>query len=125
LLLVVFFLFLSAVRIGLTNFTEQQILENLHAVLQALNQKLPGKWKNIQSLHIKTTESVALPIYNSLPQAVTRITEKAEEKAEEEEVEEMEEMEQVKETKPPKSQPKKKKTLETPGETQTKKKRKL
>jgi hypothetical protein len=28
---------------------------------------IPGKWSNVQSLSLRTTNSVALPFYNSMP----------------------------------------------------------
>jgi len=64
----------SSIRVALTNFSTTQIIENIEAVLQVINLKIPHKWKNIQSLHIKTSESIALPIYNSLPESVVRIS---------------------------------------------------
>jgi ribosome biogenesis protein UTP30 len=39
------------------------------AAANGIAEKLPGKWKLIQSLHVKTADSAALPIYNVLPEA--------------------------------------------------------
>jgi len=36
--------------------------------------KIPKKWNNIQALHIKTHNSISLPLYNSLPDQPTKIT---------------------------------------------------
>jgi ribosome biogenesis protein UTP30 len=41
--------------------------ENIADALPALMEKIPKGWSNIQSIHLKTNQSVALPLYNSLP----------------------------------------------------------
>ena len=48
---------------------ESEIVENIMAVIEGASEKVPKKWKNIQALHIKTPDSVALPIYNKLEEA--------------------------------------------------------
>lgn len=47
--------------------TSDQLLENLEMAIPVIIDKIPRKWKNIQSLYIKTPESTSLPIYNRLP----------------------------------------------------------
>jgi hypothetical protein len=47
--------------------TSDQLLENLEIAIPVIIDKIPRKWKNIQSLYIKTPESTSLPIYNRLP----------------------------------------------------------
>lgn len=42
-------------------------IENIMESIEDIIKKIPKKWDNIQSLYLKTSESVALPIYNSLP----------------------------------------------------------
>jgi len=67
-----------AVRIARTKYSIDQIVQNITVGLSHIVENIPKKWKNIQSIHIKTSDSVALPIYNSLPEVVTRIqTEKS------------------------------------------------
>ena len=39
--------------------------------MQAITTKIPKGWHNIQSVHIKTIDSIALPLYNSLPPPAT------------------------------------------------------
>jgi len=57
------------VKVGRTDFTSKQVAENTMAAIHGLVQKVPRKWKNIQSMHLKSTDSIALPIYNALPDA--------------------------------------------------------
>lgn len=44
-------------------------MENLLAILRAAVPQLPKKWSNVQNLFIKAADSVALPFYQSLPEA--------------------------------------------------------
>lgn len=55
-----------AIKIGsLDAHTPEQLRENLLAVIPHLAARLPmGGWDNVQSLHIKTTTSMALPLWN-------------------------------------------------------------
>lgn len=55
-----------AIKIGsLDAHTPEQLRENLLAVIPHLATRLPmGGWDNVQSLHIKTTTSMALPLWN-------------------------------------------------------------
>ena len=59
----------SAIKIGTTGFTADQITENVVTALESIVNNIPQKWRNVQSIHLKTTSSVALPLYNSLPDA--------------------------------------------------------
>eukprot|EP01098_Paradermamoeba_levis_P005104 TRINITY_DN2172_c0_g1_i3.p1 TRINITY_DN2172_c0_g1~~TRINITY_DN2172_c0_g1_i3.p1 ORF type:complete len:341 (-),score=134.07 TRINITY_DN2172_c0_g1_i3:144-1121(-) len=68
-----------AIKIGRTSQTVDQISKNITSRIDQIVEKIPKKWKNIKALHIKTSNSVALPIYNSLPEV-----------ADEEEIAEME-----------------------------------
>ena len=72
-----------SVKVGRTDFTPKQVAENTMAAIRGLIQKVPRKWKNIQSMHLKSTESIALPIYNALPQVNTAMADMAEEEEEE------------------------------------------
>ena len=59
----------AAVRVGHTGMEEEEVVANVMAVLVHAVRCVPGNWSNVQSLHLKTTNSVALPIYSSLPGA--------------------------------------------------------
>ncbi|KAK9760284.1 proteasome-interacting protein cic1 [Basidiobolus ranarum] len=62
-----------SIKIGLSSQSGQEIAENIDFAINHIVDRIPKKWKNIQSLHIKTTTSVALPIFNSLPDEVNSI----------------------------------------------------
>lgn len=56
----------STIRLGNQDFTVKQIVENAEAVIAEAVKHIPRQWKNIQAIHLKTTNSASLPIYNSL-----------------------------------------------------------
>ena len=51
-----------------TGQTVEQAVENVIAVVAEITKIVPRGWKNIQSLNLKTTDSICLPIYTSLPE---------------------------------------------------------
>ncbi|KAF9214775.1 hypothetical protein CPC16_009851 [Podila verticillata] len=64
----------TAVKIGLTSMSAAEITANIEAAIPHIIEKIPRKWKNIQAINLKSNESIALPIFNSLPEeGVTRI----------------------------------------------------
>jgi len=56
-----------AVKVGHTAMSEGEVCENVLAALGDIGGAVPGKWPAIQTLHLKSAESAALPLYNSLP----------------------------------------------------------
>lgn len=52
-----------SVRIGTTGLGAQENIENIMVGIEEIVKKIPKKWDNIQSIHLKSSESVALPIY--------------------------------------------------------------
>jgi len=63
----------SNVRVGRTDFEQGELVQNIDTVVSAMVEHIPKKWANVQSIHIKTHDSIALPIYNALPDAVMQI----------------------------------------------------
>lgn len=63
----------SSIKIGLTSQTPEQIAENILYSINYIVEKIPGKWKNVQRLSIKTNKSIALPIYSALPDEAVKI----------------------------------------------------
>ncbi|CAM9495077.1 unnamed protein product, partial [Discosporangium mesarthrocarpum] len=53
-------------KLANTSMTEDQVVENIVAGVAAAVRHVPKKWMNIKSIHIKSSNSVALPIYSSL-----------------------------------------------------------
>ncbi|KAL4742610.1 electron transfer flavoprotein alpha-subunit [Aspergillus similis] len=54
----------AAVRVGSSNFTPEQLSENIDAVVKGLTDKFVTKgWRNIKALHIKGANTMALPIW--------------------------------------------------------------
>lgn len=47
--------------------SDQDCVENIAAVVEAALEHIPKKWTNVQALHLKTANSVALPVYQTLP----------------------------------------------------------
>jgi len=81
----------NMVKIARTSFSTEEIVQNILTGVENIVKKLPQRWRNVQAIYIKTNESVSLPIFNSLPQKITRINPSSntqEEQAEEETVEE-------------------------------------
>ena len=55
----------SMIRIARSSFSRAQSFENIQAALEQIAAHVPKHWAGVQSLHIKTQNSIALPIYNS------------------------------------------------------------
>lgn len=52
---------------------EEEIVENVMAVVEAAVEKVPKKWANVRALHLKAVDSVALPIYQVVPELGMKI----------------------------------------------------
>lgn len=53
----------SSVKIGLGSQGVSALTENGAQIIKQVIEKIPGGWNNIKALHIKTPDSLALPIY--------------------------------------------------------------
>ncbi|KAI9595933.1 ribosomal protein L1/ribosomal biogenesis protein [Syncephalis fuscata] len=54
-----------SVRVGHSGMTAKQVAENITHAVPFIVDHIPKKWRNILALSIKTSESVALPIFNT------------------------------------------------------------
>ena len=61
-----FFITYSAVKIGRLTMSIDEIVENIMVGIKNIASHFSKRMKAIQSIHIKTNESIALPIYNGL-----------------------------------------------------------
>jgi hypothetical protein len=55
-----------SVRISRSTFSRQQSFENIQAALAQIAAHVPLHWKGVQSIHVKTNDSIALPIYSDV-----------------------------------------------------------
>ncbi|EFJ44720.1 hypothetical protein VOLCADRAFT_82719 [Volvox carteri f. nagariensis] len=61
------------IKVGLSSFSTKQVQENILAALCAAVEHIPKKWSNIQGVFLKTPDSVALPLYQTLPDQPQKI----------------------------------------------------
>lgn len=57
------------IKIARSNHTAEEVAENIMAGVEKLAKILPGKMNDIQSLYLKSVESVSLPLYSVVPEA--------------------------------------------------------
>lgn len=54
----------TAVRVGTSGFSPQQLAENIDAVVKGLTEKFISKgWRNVKAIHIKGSNTMAMPIW--------------------------------------------------------------
>ncbi|KAJ1688422.1 hypothetical protein LUZ63_019812 [Rhynchospora breviuscula] len=63
----------SAIRVGRLSMEVDHIVDNVMAVVDEAVEKIPKKWGNVRSLHLKAVDSVALPIYQTVPEIGLKI----------------------------------------------------
>ncbi|GBG61570.1 hypothetical protein CBR_g22367 [Chara braunii] len=63
-----------SIKAARTTFEEEQVEENVMTVIRAAARAVHGKWQNVQAIYLKTKESAALPVYNSLPDIPLKIS---------------------------------------------------
>ncbi|KAL4557690.1 hypothetical protein LXL04_035877 [Taraxacum kok-saghyz] len=78
------------IRVAKVSMERDEIIENVSAAIDGVIDFIPKKLAGIRSLHLKLSESVALPLYQCLPEIKLRI-EGIKEKTDEQEVMKIEE----------------------------------
>ncbi|XP_031498598.1 uncharacterized protein LOC116263134 [Nymphaea colorata] len=58
----------SVLKVGKVSQKREEIIANVMAATQGIVDVIPKKWDNVRSFHLKTLESLALPIYQVLPE---------------------------------------------------------
>lgn len=77
-----------SIRAGRTNMPSEHTIENCASIITNAVSKIPNQWSNIQNIHVKLTNSIALPIYKATldlsvdepKQSITKKDETVEEK---------------------------------------------
>ncbi|XP_010522088.1 PREDICTED: ribosomal L1 domain-containing protein 1 isoform X3 [Tarenaya hassleriana] len=57
----------SVVKVAKLSMGNKEIAENVVAAISGVVDVVPRKWKNVKSIHLKLLESLALPVYQSVP----------------------------------------------------------
>ncbi|KAI3908766.1 hypothetical protein MKW98_029316 [Papaver atlanticum] len=91
----------SVIKIARVSMDNDEIVENVAAAIDGVVEIVPKKWANVRSFHLKMSESLALPVYQAVPDLGLKIEglKKVEELEEKESVEEGLDEEEVKEKK--------------------------
>ncbi|CAL4912590.1 unnamed protein product [Urochloa decumbens] len=63
----------SGIKVGRLDMEEEKIVDNVMAAVEAAVEKVPKKWANVRALHLKAVDSVALPIYQVVPELGMKI----------------------------------------------------
>lgn len=62
-----------SVRVARSSMPAAHVSANAASALAGVVAHIPKKWANVQAVYLKTSESVALPVYQVLPDAPTKI----------------------------------------------------
>lgn len=63
----------SVIRVGKASQERDEIVENVVDTINGVAEIIPRKWANVRSFHLKFSESLALPIYQALPDMKLKI----------------------------------------------------
>lgn len=63
----------SVIRVAKASMERDEIIENVGSAINGVIEFVPKKLSGVRSLHLKFSESVALPLYQSLPDMKLRI----------------------------------------------------
>ncbi|KAK3404911.1 hypothetical protein EUGRSUZ_K01212 [Eucalyptus grandis] len=63
----------SVLKVGRVSMGKEEIAANVAAALEGVAEAVPRKWRNVRSFHLKLLDSLALPIYQALPDVKLKI----------------------------------------------------
>lgn len=66
-----------SIRVGHTGMPATHVLENILEGLPFAIEKLQNEWKDVHSIHLKTSDSAALPVYSKVPDDMMQYVTKA------------------------------------------------
>ncbi|XP_057724790.1 uncharacterized protein LOC130940609 [Arachis stenosperma] len=61
------------VRVAKVAMAREEVVANVTAAIEGIVDAVPRKWKNVRSFHVKLLESLALPVYQAVPDVRLRI----------------------------------------------------
>ncbi|XP_073065294.1 uncharacterized protein [Primulina eburnea] len=61
------------VKVGKVSMEKDEVVDNVFDAIVGAIEKVPKKWNGVRSLHLKFYDSVALPIYQALPDLKLKI----------------------------------------------------
>ncbi|KAG2490229.1 hypothetical protein HYH03_011353 [Edaphochlamys debaryana] len=61
------------IKVARSSFEVQDVVDNIHAALAAAVEHIPKKWAALQGVFLKTADSVALPLFQTLPDQPQKI----------------------------------------------------
>ncbi len=61
------------VRVARASMSAEQTAENVVAALAGIAAHVPKQWANVQAVYLKSSQSVALPLWQTLPDVPSRI----------------------------------------------------
>ncbi|KAJ0113320.1 hypothetical protein Patl1_01471 [Pistacia atlantica] len=63
----------SVLKVGKASMGTEEIAENVMAAINGIAEIVPRKWGNVRSFHLKMLESLALPVYQAVPDMKLKI----------------------------------------------------
>jgi Ribosomal protein L1p/L10e family len=63
---VLYSVFCRTIKIAVASQNHNQIVENIMSSIPDIVSHFPKKWKNVQSIHVKSARSLAVPLYHVL-----------------------------------------------------------
>lgn len=63
----------SVLKVGKVSMGAEDIAENVIAAINGVAEIVPRKWGNVRSFHLKLLESLALPVYQAVPDLKLKI----------------------------------------------------
>ncbi|GAV65170.1 Ribosomal_L1 domain-containing protein [Cephalotus follicularis] len=63
----------SVIKVGKVSMSKNEIVENVVAAIDGIGEIVPRKWGNVRSFHLKMFESLALPVYQAVPDLKLKI----------------------------------------------------
>ncbi|KAK9672183.1 hypothetical protein RND81_12G082600 [Saponaria officinalis] len=58
----------SVVKVGRASMGRREIVENVLVAIEGVANVVPKKWGNVRSFHLKFSESLALPVFQKVPE---------------------------------------------------------